>query len=547
MHRKEFIYTLFILSCCTIMAFHHFSTSRTHRYLNSLNGIYVTGRCIRKESIRSNIYRAALNQISSTSGVNDDSSSASMTSSSYHIPVLRDECCKYLSIKKDGIYVDCTLGGGGHTRAILERGGRVIGLDQDPDAIATTSRALKHYIDTNRLDIIRTNFRHIVSAVKRSSFFNKLASPSLDNANPLLDGLVDGVLMDLGISSHQIDEPTRGFSFSKDGPLDMRMIGGTGMLRGVEGEILQHSDVQLNDASSPTDAAVFKASNIVNEWDSTSIANILYEYGEETRSRQIAREIAASRPLHTTGDLEKVISRVTPWNHRPKTLARCFQALRIAVNDEIGALEEALGSVHQCMKPGAPLVIISYHSLEDRRVKSLFKGNSFHSDNESGITKGVAQITRSSTSFMPASNWLPLFKRAQLPTDEEIERNRRSRSAKVRVALNGIGLSSEDAKEALAKFNFNENNKILKKESMRRQIGKKQMAKMDADRDDDDEEEVEENIDDEEHEKVEEEERGGGGEEIGYGDKKNATEDDINDDDGSKKRKRKKLFSLHKK
>ena len=131
----------------------------------------------------------------------------------YHVPVLLNECCEYLVIKQDGVYVDCTLGGGGHTLEILKRGGRVIGLDQDPDAIAKTSADLISYIETGRLEIIQTNFRYIERAVKSSKF--------ADGRN------VDGILMDLGISSHQIDEPSRGFAFGADGPLDMRMGQGT--------------------------------------------------------------------------------------------------------------------------------------------------------------------------------------------------------------------------------------------------------------------------------------------------------------------------------
>ena len=127
----------------------------------------------------------------------------------YHVPVLLNECCEYLVIKEGGIYVDCTLGGGGHTREILKRGGRVIGLDQDPDAIAKTSADLISYIESGHLEIIQTNFRYVERAIKSSKFANGMN--------------VDGVLMDLGISSHQIDEPSRGFAFGADGPLDMRM------------------------------------------------------------------------------------------------------------------------------------------------------------------------------------------------------------------------------------------------------------------------------------------------------------------------------------
>lgn len=302
----------------------------------------------------------------------------------YHIPVLLNECCDYLSIKRDGLYVDCTLGGGGHTKEIIKRGGRVIGLDQDPDSIAKTSRELAEYISTERLEIIQTNFRFIEQAV---------SSAKLAHGQP-----VDGILMDLGISSHQIDEPSRGFAFGADGPLDMRM--GQGV-------------------TANGDAGEFTAATIVNDWTVEDIADTLYHFGEETRSRQIAREIVLARPIRTTGELEKVISRVTSWKQRSKTLAKCFQALRICVNDEMGALDEALMSAHKCLRPGGRLVVISYHSLEDRRVKRLFKTGSVDGDDDSGSSSGP---------------WNPLFKRAKPPTDEEIERNRRARSAKLRVA-----------------------------------------------------------------------------------------------------------------
>ena len=256
----------------------------------------------------------------------------------YHIPVLLNECCEYLAIKPNGLYVDCTLGGGGHTREIIRRGGRVIGLDQDPDSIAKTSKELSEYISSERLEIVQTNFRFIEKAVQSA----KLANGQL----------VDGILMDLGISSHQIDEPSRGFAFGADGPLDMRMGQGKTANAG---------------------AAEFTAATICNEWTVDDIADTLYHFGEETRSRQIAREIVLARPLNTTGALVDVINRITSWKQRSKTLARCFQALRICVNDEMGALDESLMSAHRCLRPGGRLVVISYHSLEDRRVKRLFK------------------------------------------------------------------------------------------------------------------------------------------------------------------------------
>ena len=275
------------------------------------------------------------------------------------------------------------MGGGGHTKAILDQGGRVIALDQDPDAILYASSRLQKYILEGRLDIIQTNFRFINDAVSRSRFFERPASK------------VDGILMDLGISSHQIDQDYRGFAFGVDGPLDMRMSRG--------------------ETSGSTSLS---ASNIVNEWDVEQLANCLYNFGDETRSRQIARQIVTARPLNSTGQLVDVISRITSFKQRPQTLARCFQAIRIAVNDEIGALENALESVYEILKPGGRLVIISYHSLEDRRVKNLFKYGSVGGE----AVPGTLNV------------WNPLFKGAQLPTEEEIARNRRARSAKLRVA-----------------------------------------------------------------------------------------------------------------
>ena len=333
----------------------------------------------------------------------------------YHLPVMLNECCDNLLIKPGGVYVDCTMGGGGHTKAILERGGNVIGLDQDPDAIAKTSSTLSKYIESGNLEIIQTNFRFIQDAVRNS----KLASKTDTK-------LVDGILMDLGISSHQIDEPSRGFAFGADGPLDMRM--------------------------GQSDSGSITAASIVNEWDLTTIANVLYQFGEETRSRQIAREIVASRPVNTTGELEKIISRITMFKKRPQTLARCFQALRIAVNDEMGALIEALSTVQNCVRPGGRLVILSYHSLEDRKVKQLIR------DGKVGIDDSN---NNDNTQSFP---WQPVFKRAQIPSEDEISRNRRARSAKLRVAER----LSDDIK-------IDDNDINPKKKSF---LGSKQLAKL---------------------------------------------------------------------
>lgn len=231
-----------------------------------------------------------------------------------------------------GVYVDCTLGGGGHTKAILERGGRVIACDQDTDAILYSSKLLTMYLDSKQLEIIQSNFRDIKTVIPNSHIWNSHISSirgSDDKGSKIISIGVDGVLMDLGISSHQIDYRARGFSFGQDGPLDMRM-----------------------DQSIPFDESKFTAATIVNEWNAEDIANLLYQFGDETRSRSITRAIIANRPITTTTTLTEVISRITAWKERPKTLARCFQALRIAVNNEMDALDTALNSMHHIVKPG---------------------------------------------------------------------------------------------------------------------------------------------------------------------------------------------------
>lgn len=312
----------------------------------------------------------------------------------YHLPVMKAECCDFLNITPGGIYVDCTLGAGGHTKEILARGGRVIGLDQDPDAIAKASELLHEHIQSGSLEIIQSNFRNIKQSVARSKIANGKQ--------------VSGVLMDLGVSSHQINEPSRGFSFSNDGPLDMRMDKGT--------------QSAPSSSSSSLSTGSMSALHIVNTYDTTALADVLYQFGDEQRSRQIAREIVASRPLWTTGQLDQVISRITSFKDRPKTLAKCFQALRIVVNDEMGALDEALTSMQDVLQPGGRLVVMSYHSLEDRRVKTLIRTGSVLGGEETAGINGSG------------NPWKTITKRAVSPMEKEVTENSRSRSAKLRVA-----------------------------------------------------------------------------------------------------------------
>ncbi len=357
----------------------------------------------------------------------------------YHLPVMKTECCDYLNIIRGGIYVDCTLGAGGHTKEIISRGGHVIGLDQDPDAIAKAHDQLSVHVAAGEVEIIQSNFRDIRKAISNS----KLAA-----GRP-----VDGVLMDLGVSSYQIDEPSRGFSFSRDGPLDMRM--NQGVVK-QDSQTMSPTSNNSNSACAFTSSGGMTALRIINEYDVTALADIFYQYGDEQRSRQIAREVVCCRPLQTTGDLDRVISRITSFKDRSKTLAKCFQALRIAVNDELGALDEALASMQTIIRPGGRLVILSYHSLEDRRVKTLFRlgggGDDDHDNNlaagaEGGVQQRFVDTSRRATSASSRlialyeedrrkinNPWRMITKGAVKPSSEEVAVNSRSRSAKLRVA-----------------------------------------------------------------------------------------------------------------
>jgi 16S rRNA (cytosine1402-N4)-methyltransferase len=310
------------------------------------------------------------------------------------------ECLDYLKIEKDAVYIDCTLGGGGHSHAILEKGGRVVGLDQDPDAIETSSKRLKEYIDQGRMEIIQSNFRHLKDIPGKSRILNGTGA--------------SGILMDLGISSYQVDEATRGFAFGKDGPLNMRMDKG-----------MNKEDVTAED--------------IVNNWNTEELANLFFQLGEERGSRKIAQKIIQSRPLRTTEELRKAITDGIPSREHVKVLARCFQALRIYVNDELEALNEALMGAEKALQLHGRLVILSYHSLEDRKVKYLFKTGSPRGSEKEGSLRDdddgdEEDIDDASHSKGKISCWKILTKRPLTPTENEIKENSRSRSAKLRAA-----------------------------------------------------------------------------------------------------------------
>ncbi|MBE9912766.1 16S rRNA (cytosine(1402)-N(4))-methyltransferase RsmH [Paenibacillus donghaensis] len=311
----------------------------------------------------------------------------------HHITVLKEEATEGLHIKRDGIYVDCTLGGAGHSSLIaskLGEYGRLIALDQDDWALDHAKEKLASYAD--KVSLVKTNFRHLEETLKGLSV-------------PMKDGIpqVDGVLFDLGVSSPQFDEGERGFSYNHDAPLDMRM-----------------------DQSSE-----LTAWHIVNEWPEQEIARILFQYGEEKFSRRIAKFIIEHReqaPIQTTGQLVDIIKEGIPAAARRTgghPAKRSFQALRIAVNDELGAFEEALHQAVRCLAPGGRVSVITFHSLEDRICKQIF--NSY-----------VGRCTCPPDFPMcvcGGKGELKLVNRKPIVAgEEELLQNPRARSAKLRVA-----------------------------------------------------------------------------------------------------------------
>ena len=280
------------------------------------------------------------------------------------------------------------------------------------------------------------------------------------------------------------------------------------MSRGFSSNVhlLEHHFLSLFfflNADSLQSTSSLTAATIINEWDATQIADVLFQYGDEKRSRQIAREIVASRPLNSTAQLEKVISRITSFKERPKTLARCFQvlhiyfqlvifvnfdeslvvrkALRIVVNDEMGALDEALTNIHRFIRPGGRLVVLSYHSLEDRRVKRLFRTGAV-----SGQKMTPTVFAGGSGSDSGAINpWIEVVRRAQAPSDEEIDTNRRARSAKLRAAERVVLPNEITDSTTLEGTNMIERS-VGRKKKIMPLIGAKQRAKMISEENDDD-------------------------------------------------------------
>lgn len=311
----------------------------------------------------------------------------------HHITVLKEEATEGLNIKQDGIYVDCTLGGGGHSSVIASKlgpGGRLIALDQDDWALDNAREKLAPYGE--RITLVKTNFRDLEQVLK------ELDVPTKDGVPQ-----VDGILYDLGVSSPQFDEGERGFSYNHDAPLDMRM----------------DQDASLT------------AKEIVNEWPEEEIANILYRYGEEKFSRRIARVIVEKRKqstIETTGELVELIKEGIPAAARRTgghPAKRSFQALRIAVNDELGAFEEALHQAVRCLAPGGRVSVITFHSLEDRICKQIFSSYL----EKCTCPPDFPLCVCGGKGVMRLVNRKPL-----IPTETELAENSRARSAKLRVA-----------------------------------------------------------------------------------------------------------------
>lgn len=306
-----------------------------------------------------------------------------------HETVLLHETVDGLALKPDGVYVDCTLGGAGHSEYLLSQlseEGHLYAFDQDERALENAKIRLAPFVEKGMVTFIKSNFRFIKEALNQIGIFE-----------------VDGILYDLGVSSPQLDEAERGFSYHQDAPLDMRM------------------DTQ----------APLTAKEIVNTWSYHELIRIFYRYGEEKFSKQIARKIEAARevaPIETTGELVELIKEGIPAPARRKgghPAKRVFQAIRIAVNDELSAVEDSLEAAISLIKVGGRVSVITFHSLEDRIVKSIFKEHSALPE----LPPGLPVMP---TEFQPE---LKLVNRKPIiPTEEELEQNNRARSAKLRIA-----------------------------------------------------------------------------------------------------------------
>ena len=314
--------------------------------------------------------------------INDNSDSQKQLphASGYHVPVLCKNVVDGLVTERTGTYVDATLGGGGHAEAllgVLAKSGRVIGIDQDVDAIESATSRLKDAHRAGRFVALRGNFGAL---------------------GQLLDGegvdTVHGLLLDLGVSSHQLDTPARGFSYRLEGALDMRM----------------------------DQRETLTAHRVLNTWPEEELARIFWEYGELRQARRLAADIVASRPVETTHALKEIVGHRVRSRDLFKTLGVVFQAVRIVVNKELDVLEYVLEEAVERIRPGGRIAVISYHSLEDRRVKRFLRA---------GNWKGEVKRDLYGNEIGP---WKLITRKAIKPDPEEIERNSRARSARLRIA-----------------------------------------------------------------------------------------------------------------
>lgn len=301
----------------------------------------------------------------------------------YHVPVLANECMNALGVERDGIYFDGTLGGGNDSELILRSGGRLIAVDRDSEAIDYVSARFAANPDfAGRYELVHDNFKNVVEILDRRG----------------IDGL-DGALLDLGISSRQVDEPQRGFSYSKDGELDMRM----------------------------DREQVLSAMHVVNEYSADQLVRIFFIYGEEKFARKIAANIVAKRklsPIETTAQLSDIIIDSVPSRKSGHPAKKVFQALRIEVNNELSGLGEAICDIVDRLRRGARLCVITFHSLEDRIVKQTFASLATDCICDKSLPVCVCGHKAS----------VKLVGKAVRPSAEEQERNPRSKSATLRVA-----------------------------------------------------------------------------------------------------------------
>ncbi len=313
---------------------------------------------------------------SSNSNISDSDFRSSTDGNIYHIPALLEETIEGLNIKPDGVYVDVTFGGGGHSREILKQlgaKGRLIGFDQDEDA-------MQNALDDERFTFVRSNFRYLSNFLKYHNIEK-----------------VDGILADLGVSFHHFDNAKRGFSFRFDGKLDMRM-----------------------NTRSP-----LTAEKVVNDYSEEQLADVFYLYGEMHNSRRIASTLVRARSSQRIETIEQFLEVLKPFfpkEREKKEMAKVFQALRIEVNKEMQALQELLQQSIEVLNPNGRLVVLTYHSLEDRLVKNFIRSGNFEGKLEKDFFGNIL------APFKAVNN------KVIVASDEEVERNPRARSAKLRVA-----------------------------------------------------------------------------------------------------------------